>query len=82
MGGVHFFEVSHYRKLRPTSIQKYVEKLLILRSQIVENRNNFAFSFRVRFEVDFSTIFDGFWGPTWAALQPQDGSMLGPIGVR
>ena len=59
MGGVQFFKVSRYRMLRPTCIQKLIEKPSILRSELGQNRRKFAFSFRVRFEVDFSSIFGG-----------------------
>ena len=59
MGGVLFFKVWLYRMLKPTCIQKWIEKPSILRSKIGKNRRKFAFSFRVRFEVDFSSIFGG-----------------------
>ena len=59
MGGVQFFEVSLCRMLTPTCIQKCIEKRSILRPEIVPDRLKLMFIFHARFEVFFSSIFEG-----------------------
>ena len=82
MGGVLFFEVWPYRMLRPTCIQKCVEKPSILRSEIGQNRRKFAFSFHVRFDVDFLSIFGGSGVHSGLPLGVPGGAKKGQKGVK
>jgi len=61
MGGVPFFEVSPLQLLRPTCIQKCIEKRSILRSNVGQNRNKLAFIFHAHFEVVLGPFFEGSW---------------------
>ena len=73
MGGVQFFEVSLCRMLTPTCIQKSIEKRSILRPEIDPNRFKLAFVFHARFEVVFSSIFEG--------SRVHSGLLLGVLGA-